>query len=66
MDQNGQWYQHILILFAIFYESDRYRRDYLSDSVCMFYVDEMCMFCIVFKLCVKFELVKSPEVTLSC
>ena len=32
-----------------------------QTHVCMFYVYVMCMFCIVF----KFELVKSPEVTLS-
>ena len=37
---------------------------YLLDYVCMFYVYVMCMFCIVFNLCAKFEFVKSPEVTL--
>ena len=35
---------------------------YICDHV-QVYV--MCMFCIVFNLCAKFELVKSPEVTLS-
>ena len=35
------------------------------ENVCMFYVDVMCNFSIVFKLCAKFELVKSPDVTLS-
>ena len=37
-----------------------YRRDYLLDYVCMFYVDVVCIFCIVFNLCAEFELVKSP------
>ena len=46
--RNGQWYQHLLTLFAIFYKSNTE----LSDYVCMFYVDVMCiLFCIVFNLC---------------
>ena len=54
--------------FICHFLRERYRRDYLSDYVCMFYVYVMCMFCIViivFNLCAKFEFVKSPEVTLS-
>ena len=50
--------------FICHFLQERYRRDYFSGYVCMFYVDVMCMFCIVFNLYAKFELVKSPEVTL--
>ena len=42
-----------------------WRYTVLENDPCMFYVYAMCMFCIVFNLCAKFELVKSPEVTLS-
>ena len=63
-DRNGQWCQHLLTVFAIFYESDTKGTTFRIMFVCfMFFV--MCMFCIVFNLCAKFELVKSPEVTLS-
>ena len=60
----GQWYQHLLTLFAIFYKSSTEETNFQIMFVCFSYVDVMCMFCIVFNLCVKFELVKSLEVTL--
>ena len=46
-DQNGYWYQHLLTLFAIFYESNTRRTNFRI----MFYVCIMCMFCIIFNLC---------------
>ena len=42
-DRNGQWYEHFLTLFAIFYKSSTERT---MDYVCMFYVYVMCMFCV--------------------
>ena len=59
-DRNGQTqrYQHLLTLWAIFLQ-ERYRKDHHSDYVCMFYIYVMCMFCIVFNLCAKFEFVKA-------
>ena len=62
-DRNGQWYQHLLSLFTIFYESDTEGTNFWIMFVC-FTCMSMCMFCIVLNLCAKFELVKSPELTL--
>ena len=56
---------HACAHVTVFSISLHFIGDYLSDYVCMFYVYVMCMFCIVFNLCAKFELVKSSEVTLS-
>ena len=53
-DQNGEWYRHLLYLFAFcFYESNTKGINFQM----MFYVYLMCM-------CATFELVKSPEVIL--
>ena len=63
-DRNGSWYQHHLTLFAIFYESDT--EGTIPFGLCL-YVLRLCNVhvCIVFNLCAQFELVKSPDVTLS-
>ena len=49
-DQNGQWFQHLLTLFAILYESNTEGSNFRIIFVC-FYVYILCMFCIVFNLC---------------
>ena len=63
-DRNGQWYQHLLTLFAIFM---RAIPKGLPFGLCLYLLrlNVMCMFCIVLNLCTKFEIVKSPEVTLN-
>ena len=64
-DRNGLWYQHLLILLAIFYKSNTEEANFRIMFI--FYVYVMCMFWHVLYLystCARFELVKSPEVTL--
>ena len=62
-DQNGQWYQHLLTLFASFYKSSTEGTN--LDYIYMFYVCILCNACFVlYSTCVGFDLVKSPEVTL--
>ena len=61
---SGQWYQHLLTLFAIFYESYTDGTTFRGMFI-MFYVYVMCMFCIALNLRATLELVKSPEVTMS-
>jgi hypothetical protein len=44
LDQNGQWYQHLLTLFAIFYECNTEGTNFQI----LFYV---CKMCIAFNFC---------------
>ena len=60
-DRSGQWYQHLLTLFAIFYETNTDETNSL-DHVYMFHVCIMCVFGIVFE--VVQMLIISLEVTL--
>ena len=46
---NGQWYQHLLTLFAIFYESSTEGTNSWITLI-IFNVCKMYMFCIVFNL----------------
>ena len=68
-DRNGQSYHHLLTLFTIFYESDTETDTSDTDTNLSDYVLRLCnvhvLYCNVFNLCAKFELVKSPEMTLS-
>ena len=67
-DRNSQWYQHLLTLFAIFYESNTEGTN--SFGLCWYVLPAfvkyvgLCRFCIVFNFSAKFDFVKSPEVTL--
>ena len=54
--RNGQWYQHLQTLFAIFHESNTEGTNFriMFKYVLVFYICKMCMFCIckfVFSLC---------------
>ena len=47
-DRNGLWYQHLLTLFAILYESNTEETNFWITFT--FYVCIMCMLCIVFQI----------------
>ena len=51
-DRNSPWYhyQHLLILFAIFYEGNIKGTNFRIMLINMFYVCIMCLFCIVFQV----------------
>ena len=58
-DRNGQWYQHLLTLFAIFYKSSTEGTNF--QIMCVRFL-RLCNVHVLY--CVRFELVKIPEVTL--
>ena len=61
-DLNGQWYQHLFTLFAIFYESNTEVTNFWIMLICFMFVKRACF--VLYSTSVGFELVKSPEVTL--
>ena len=61
-DRNGQWHQHLLTLFFLFYESNTEGANFRIVFICFTFVTRASF--VVYSTCVRFDLVKSPEVTL--
>ena len=59
-----KWYQHLqlLTLFAIFYESNTEGTNFWTMFICFTFVKSACF--VLYSTCVRFDLVKSPEVIL--
>ena len=61
-DRNGQWYQHLLTLFASYYENNTEGTNFRIMFICFTFVKCACF--VLYSTCVRFSLVKSPEATL--
>ena len=61
-DQNGQWYQHLLTLFTIVYESNTKETNFQIMFIYLTFIKCACF--VLYSTYVRFDLVKSPEVTL--
>ena len=61
--ENGQWYQHLLTLFAFFfYERNPEGINFRISFICFTFVKCACL--VLYSTYVRFDWVKSPEVTL--
>ena len=60
-DRNGQWYQHLLTLFAFVSNTEVTSFRIMFMYICLTFVKYVCF---VFSTSVRFDLVKSPDVTL--
>ena len=60
-DRNSQWYQHLLTLFGIFYESNTEGNNFWIMFICFTFLKCACF--VLVSTSARFDFVKSPEVT---
>ena len=59
--KKGQWYQHLLTVFVNLYKSNTEGTNFRIMFICLTFVKCACF--VLYSTCLRFELVKSPEVT---